>query len=101
MAIEAADVTLVRGNLGTLVTAVNLSAATFSKIKQNYFWAWGYNAVAVPIAMLGLLHPMIGAAAMAMSSLNVVYNSLRLKRVRVEPEFARVAPTPPTREAIT
>ncbi len=101
VAIEAADVTLVRGNLGTLVTAVNLSAATFRKIKQNYFWAWGYNAVAVPIAMLGLLHPMIGAAAMAMSSLNVVYNSLRLKRVRVEPEFARVAPTPPTREAIT
>ena len=93
VAIEAADVTLVRGNLGTLVTAVNLSAATFRKIKQNYFWAWGYNAVAIPIAMLGLLHPMIGAAAMAMSSLNVVYNSLRLKRVPVEPEFARLAST--------
>ena len=93
VAIEAADVTLVRGDLGTLVTAVNLSAATFRKIKQNYFWAWGYNAVAVPIAMLGLLHPMIGAAAMAMSSLNVVYNSLRLKRAQIEPEFRQRKPS--------
>ena len=96
VAIEAADVTLVRGNLGTLVTAVNLSAATFRKIKQNYFWAWGYNAVAVPIAMLGLLHPMIGAAAMAMSSLNVVYNSLRLKRAQIEPEFGQRKPSSST-----
>lgn len=80
VAIEAADVTLVRGSLAGLVTSVNLSAEIFRKIKQNYFWAWAYNAVAVPIAMFGLLHPMIGAAAMAMSSLNVVYNSLRLKR---------------------
>ena len=89
VAIEAADVTLVRGNLGTLVTAVNLSNATFRKIKQNFFWAWGYNAVAVPVAMLGLLHPMIGAGAMALSSLNVVYNSVRLKRITIEPEWVR------------
>jgi len=89
VAIEAADVTLVRGELVTLVTAINLSRATFRKIKENYFWAWFYNAVAIPVAMFGLLHPMIGAAAMSVSSLNVVYNSLRLKRVQVEPELER------------
>lgn len=89
IAIEAADVTLVRGELMTLVTAINLSRAIFRKIKENFFWAWFYNAVAVPVAMLGLLHPMIGAAAMSVSSLNVVYNSLRLKRVPIEG-----APTP-------
>ncbi len=84
IAIEAADVTLVRGELLTLVTAINLSRAIFRKIKENFFWAWFYNVVAVPVAMFGLLHPMIGAAAMSVSSLNVVYNSLRLKRVPVE-----------------
>lgn len=89
IAIEAADVTLVRGELSALITAVNLSRAIFRKIKENYFWAWFYNAAAVPIAMLGLLHPMIGAAAMSVSSLNVIYNSLRLKRVPIEPRFAR------------
>ncbi|TVQ38442.1 MAG: copper-translocating P-type ATPase [Spirochaetaceae bacterium] len=88
IAIEAADVTLVRGELSALVTAINLSRAIFRKIKENYFWAWAYNAAAIPIAMLGLLHPMIGAAAMSVSSLNVVYNSLRLKRVPVEPRYA-------------
>ncbi|AFG37128.1 heavy metal translocating P-type ATPase [Spirochaeta africana] len=87
IAIEAADVTLVRGELTALVSAVNLSQAIFTKIKQNYFWAWMYNAAAVPVAMFGLLHPMIGAAAMSVSSLNVVYNSLRLKRVPIEPEI--------------
>lgn len=88
IAIEAADVTLVRGELLTLVTAINLSRAIFRKIKENFFWAWFYNAVAIPIAMFGLLHPMIGAAAMSVSSLNVVYNSLRLKRVPVETKVA-------------
>ena len=88
IAIEAADVTLVRGELTALVSAINLSHAIFVKIKQNFFWAWGYNAAAVPVAMLGLLHPMIGAAAMSMSSLNVVYNSLRLRRVQIEPGYA-------------
>lgn len=82
VAIEASDITLVRGDLGSLVVAVKLSKGIFRKIKQNYFWAWGYNLLAVPIAMLGLLHPMIGAAAMSLSSLNVVYNSLRLRRER-------------------
>ncbi len=93
IAIEAADVTLVRGELTALVTAVNLSRATFRKIKENYFWAWFYNAVAVPVAMFGLLHPMIGAAAMSVSSLNVVYNSLRLKRVPIEPRRGARAQT--------
>ncbi|MFP4643926.1 MAG: heavy metal translocating P-type ATPase [Spirochaetales bacterium] len=91
IAIEAADVTLVRGDLTALVSAVRLSAAIFRKIKENYIWAWAYNAVAVPIAMFGLLHPMIGAAAMSVSSLNVVYNSLRLKKRPIEPEYARGA----------
>jgi Cu+-exporting ATPase len=89
IAIEASDVTLVSGDLVTLIKAIKLSKATFRKIKENYFWAWIYNAVAIPIAMLGLLHPMIGAAAMSLSSLNVVYNSLRLTKVNVEPDFLR------------
>lgn len=85
IAIEAADVTLVRGELVGIVSAIKLSKAIFRKIKENYFWAWFYNVVAIPVAMLGLLHPMIGASAMALSSLNVVYNSLRLKKVNIEP----------------
>ncbi len=80
IAIEAADITLVRGDLGSVVSSIKLSRATFGKIKQNYFWAWFYNAVAIPVAFLGLLHPIIGAGAMALSSLNVVLNSLRLKK---------------------
>jgi len=83
VAIEAADVTLVRGELETILQAVELSKAIFRKIKQNYFWAWFYNAIAIPFAMFGLLHPMIGAAAMSLSSLNVIYNSLRLKKVNL------------------
>jgi P-type Cu+ transporter len=88
VAIEAADVTLVRGDLETIIAAIKLSKATFRKIKENYFWAWFYNAIAIPFAMLGLLHPMIGAAAMSMSSLNVIYNSLRLKKIdlKMNPE---------------
>ncbi|GAB6089493.1 heavy metal translocating P-type ATPase [Spirochaeta dissipatitropha] len=84
IAIEAADVTLVRGDLENLVHAIRLSRAIFRKIKENYFWAWMYNVAAVPVAMLGLLHPMIGAAAMSLSSLNVVYNSLRLRKVPLD-----------------
>ncbi len=91
IAIEAADVTLVKGELGGILSAILLSRATFRKIKENYFWAWFYNAVAIPVAMLGLLHPMIGAAAMSVSSLNVVYNSLRLKRVDIRPEVLKDA----------
>ncbi len=85
VAIEAADITLIRGDLLAVVSAVKLSHATFRKIRQNYFWAWFYNSVAIPVAFFGLLHPIIGAAAMALSSLNVVLNSLRLKKVNLDP----------------
>lgn len=81
VAIEAADVTLVSGQLSKAVEAVRLSRATFRTIKQNLFWAWFYNVVAIPIAAVGLLHPMIGVIAMTSSSLSVVGNSLRLRRV--------------------
>jgi P-type Cu+ transporter len=86
VAIEAGDVTLVRSDLMNVVASIKLSKAIFRKIKENFFWAWLYNAVAIPVAILGLLHPMIGAAAMSMSSLNVVHNSLRLKKARINPE---------------
>jgi P-type Cu+ transporter len=81
VAIEAADVTLVSGHLTKAAEAVRLSRATFRTIKQNLFWAWAYNVVAVPIAAVGLLHPMIGVIAMTASSLSVVGNSLRLRRI--------------------
>lgn len=87
IAIEAADITLVRGDLGSVVSAIKLSRATFQKIRQNYFWAWFYNGIAIPVAFLGLLHPIIGAGAMGLSSLNVVLNSLRLKKVNLEPDY--------------
>jgi Cu+-exporting ATPase len=83
VAIEASDVTLVRGSLGGVVSALRLSQATFRKIRQNLFWAVFYNAVAIPLAMAGVLHPLMAEAAMALSSVNVVANSLRLRRVRV------------------
>ncbi len=87
VAIEAADITLVRGDLGSVVSAIKLSRATFNKIRQNYFWAWFYNSIAIPVAFLGLLHPIIGAGAMALSSLNVVLNSLRLKKTDLDPGY--------------
>ncbi|MDY6827626.1 MAG: heavy metal translocating P-type ATPase [Bacillota bacterium] len=89
IAIEAADITLVRGDLGAVVSAIKLSRATFKKIRQNYFWAWFYNGLAIPAAFFGLLHPIIGAGAMAFSSFNVVINSLRLKKVSLEPRYRK------------
>lgn len=89
IAIEAADVTLVRGELSGIISAIKLSRAIFRKIRENYFWAWIYNAVFIPMAVIGLLHPLIGAATMAISSLNVVYNSLRLKKKDIEPSFSK------------
>ncbi len=82
IAIEASDVTLVRGNLSSVVTAIKLSKATFKKIKQNLFWALFYNVIAIPLAMLGLLHPVIAEIAMAASSINVVTNSVRLRHTK-------------------
>nr|WP_240457604.1 heavy metal translocating P-type ATPase [Halomonas socia] len=80
VAIEAADVTLVSGELTGVVEAMHLSRATYGKIVQNLIWASGYNIAAIPIAALGLLHPMIGVIAMTASSLSVIGNSLLLKR---------------------
>lgn len=77
---ESADVVLVRDDLRLLPELVQLSRRTLSVIRQNVFWAFFYNAVAIPLAMAGVLHPIVAAAAMACSSLMVVGNSLRLRR---------------------
>ncbi len=77
IAIEASDVTLVSGNLSGVVSAIKLSRATFKKITQNLLWAYGYNVLAIPLAMIGLLHPIIAEIAMASSSISVVTNANR------------------------
>jgi Cu+-exporting ATPase len=83
VAIEAADVTLVGGDLLHVVQALDLSRKTMRNIRQNLFWALFYNAVGIPVAALGLLAPWIAGAAMAFSSVSVVVNSLRLKHVKI------------------
>lgn len=83
IAIEASDVTLVSGELSAVVKAIKLSRATFKKIKQNLYWAYGYNIAAIPIAILGLLHPVIAEIAMATSSVSVVTNANRLRKAKI------------------
>jgi len=87
IAIEASDVTLVRGELTGVVEAVNLSRATFRKIKQNLFWAFFYNVIMVPLAVIGWMHPVLSEIAMATSSVTVVTNANTLRRVDIRPPY--------------
>jgi len=83
IAIEAADITLVRGDLWGVVSAVKLSRATFRKIRQNLFWAFIYNVIMIPLAILGLMHPALAEVAMASSSITVVTNANLLRRANI------------------
>ena len=85
-AIEAADVTLVKSDLHGVADAIRLSRATLGKIRQNLFFAFIYNVLGIPLAALGMLNPVVAGAAMAMSSVSVVSNSLLLRRWRPERE---------------
>jgi Cu+-exporting ATPase len=89
IAIEASDVTLVSGQLSAVVAAIKLSRATFRKIRQNLYWAFGYNIMAIPLAILGLLHPVIAEMAMASSSVSVVTNANRLRKVDIRPDYMK------------
>ncbi|WP_203333505.1 heavy metal translocating P-type ATPase [Planococcus beigongshangi] len=84
VAMEAADITLIRGDLNSIADAILMSRKTMRNIKQNLFWAFAYNTVGIPIAAIGLLAPWVAGAAMAFSSVSVVLNSLRLQRVKLE-----------------
>jgi Cu+-exporting ATPase len=83
IAMEAADITVIRSDLSSLLKAIKLSKATYGKIKQNLFWAFFYNLVAIPLAMMGLLHPVVAEIAMATSSVTVVTNANLLRRVKL------------------
>jgi Cu+-exporting ATPase len=89
IAIEASDVTLVRGELTGVVEAITLSRATFKKIKQNLFWAFFYNVAMIPLAVIGWMHPVLAEIAMATSSITVVGNANRLRNVDIRPEYLR------------
>lgn len=82
VAIESADITLMKGDLRGIVSAIRLSKSTMRNIKENLFWALIYNTGGIPVAAAGFLSPVIAGAAMAFSSVSVVSNALRLKRWR-------------------
>lgn len=83
IAMEAADITLIRGDLNSIADAIFMSKKTIRNIKQNLFWAFAYNSLGIPIAAIGLLAPWLAGAAMAFSSVSVVLNALRLQRVKL------------------
>ena len=83
IAIEAGDIVLAKGSLEGVVQSINLSKATFRKIKQNLFWAFAYNVIAIPLAVAGVLHPVIAEVAMALSSVTVVTNANLLRRKKI------------------
>lgn len=80
LAIESADMVIVKGELSKVAQAINISKVTFLKIKQNLFWAFFYNIIAIPLAMAGVLHPVISELAMTFSSINVILNSLSIRK---------------------
>ena len=83
IAIESGDIVLSNGSLSSVVSAINLSKATFRKIKQNLFWAFAYNTIAIPLAIAGFLNPVVAEIAMALSSITVVTNANLLRRVKI------------------
>ena len=83
VAMESAGITLLNKDFDSILSAINLSRATMGVIKQNLFWAFGYNVILIPAAALGLLNPMLASFAMAASSISVVLNSLRLNKVKI------------------
>jgi Cu+-exporting ATPase len=91
VAIQASDLTLVRGDLRAVPEAIRLARRTLGTIKGNLFWAFAYNIAALPLAAAGLLNPMLAGAAMAFSSVFVVSNSLRLRRFQ---PLSQTAPAP-------
>ncbi len=99
VAMEAAGITLMRGDPRLVADAIDVSRRTYAKIRQNLFWAFVYNAVGVPLAALGFLNPVIAGAAMAFSSVSVVTNALLLRRWR--PSADGAGPTPPGRRSGT
>jgi P-type Cu+ transporter len=89
IAIEAADITLVRGDLGGVISAIKLSRATFSKVVQGLFWAFFYNVIMIPLGIAGMMHPVLAEIAMATSSITVVTNANLLRRMDIRPQYKR------------